>query len=712
MRSDGLPKAPASLRKAIRESIVLLTLIGSLAVVIWGFAHSDVLNSQPWTPLMIEQAKSIGLATMCAVAFAGFVELRWRIRLEFSLAVACAIGLGLAYGAIPLVVVSAFLLSATALGTLFSARLRGTDALPLIFATSFGVAIYSIVFTLLGSVPINTFALHVTLLAAPLAVLGALPQARRELFVRIRGLSEAIRSPEIRSWIEWVGLIAFLFVALLHGLLAALPERYWDAMVMHLYIPSYTAANGRWSYDASLYAWAYMPAAVDWLYTHFFILNGEMATRLYNLAALMMLCAACHTILQRVVTREIAIWMVVLFASMPIAFLESASLFIENTLALFIISAAGIIFISGLRPNTRHVMIALTFLAAASMSKLHGALAAAVIGSVLLGLFIRQRPQAADITRSLAATVVLGALACFPYVFSWIKTGNPLFPYYNDVFKSEFFPTIPLNDTRWMGHFDWRLLYDATFFSGRYLEAWPGALGLTVILLMPVALVMLVVRPRPIVTMSLFFTLAIMLPILSQIQYIRYIYPVFPLVLIPAGVGIALLANWPATRLATFALLAAVTAFNVYKIQSAGWLLGHFDLRGVFNSEIRLALVLDQVPERLANGLINRSAGPATRVLYTGNPYGALLEGRALYAVWYNMKLEEMMANVTSDEQARALLTHWGVTHVVHTIGGERQGQKALGDYLTANYRAVARLGGILVYDLHSMDVPPSELAR
>src|SRR5207302_4271389 len=105
----------------------------------------------------------------------------------------------------------------------------------------------------------------------------------------------------------------------------------------------------------------------------------------------------------------------------------------------------------------------------------------------VLALFIRQRPPLRSVISVCAAALVLGLIACFPYGYAWVKTGNPLFPFYNDFFKSPFFPAASLADLRWMGHMDSTFLYDITFASGRFLEADAGALGLSVIVLVPLA---------------------------------------------------------------------------------------------------------------------------------------------------------------------------------------------------------------------------------
>lgn len=679
-----------------------IAIIVSLAMIANGFANSDILTNYYWTPMMIRQVGIIGLGVVSTVALAITAERRWCLRMEAGLAVASMIALIFAFGAAPVIIVGIFLISSTILGAWLSARLPGANMLPLVFVTTFGVATYAIVLTLIAPIRINTPWLHSFLLLAPLVLALASPRARQALSARAEALARAIQRPETRTAAEIVGLAAFLFVALLHALLAALPERYWDAMVTHLYLPSYVSAHRAWDFDANSYALAFEPATVDWIYTHFFLLNGEQATRLYNFTALMLVCMTLFAVLRRVTSREVAIWMPVLLASMPIAFIESSSLFIENTLTLWIASAVGIIIVTDLRPTENEAVVVFVILAAATMSKLHGALGAAVIGLLLLVLIFRQRPPPQTIARVLTAGLVLATVGCLPYIEAWIGTGNPLFPFYNHIFKSPYFPTSVFADTRWMGNFNWSLLYDTTFASGRFGEVGTGALGLTMVLLVPLAIATMIARPRA--KAALCFALAgvIWFPIAFQIQYLRYFYPIFPLLLVPAGFGAMFLFEWRRTQALTLVIFAAVAAFNIYKLPSGGWILGSFDLRAGFDPVSRRNLELAQAPERIANRMINEAAGNETRVLYTGNPYGALLQGRALYTGWYNEKLANEMREVATLEQAKALLIRWAVTHVVHTRDGKNPGQEALGAYLATNFQPMAQVGPLSVYDIHS----------
>ncbi len=443
----------------------VLSLLASAAMAAIGVGRSDILISDPWTSTMIQQGGWIALGSAASIALSFSAERYLRFRME-----AVAIGVGLValiatFGLAPVALVAVFLASAGALGVWICDRDDDDDNQPLVIVATVGAAVYSLLFTVIAPIRINTPAVHGLLTCAPVACAVLIPAARQQLQARLSRAWRTLERPPERTAVEVVGLAVLLFILLLHAFLAALPERYWDAMAMHLYLPSYLSAHAAWDFDAKSYAFAFMPTAVDWMYANFFLLGGEQATRLYNLTALLSLSAVVVTIVAREASREVAIWIAALFVSLPLAFIETGTLFIENTLTLWITTAVAVLIASGLRPTPRHAIVVLILLAASTMAKLHGALAAALIGILLVALVIRQGKPIGVLLRLLLATVALGAIGCFPYIYAWIWAGNPLFPFYNDLFKSPFFPAVRFADVRWMGHLSWSFLYDATFAS-------------------------------------------------------------------------------------------------------------------------------------------------------------------------------------------------------------------------------------------------------
>src|SRR5262249_2911292 len=75
----------------------------------------------------------------------------------------------------------------------------------------------------------------------------------------------------------------------------------------------------------------------------------------------------------------------------------------------------------------------------------------------------------------LRATALCVVIAAPPYVTAWVKTGNPVFPYFNEVFRSPHYDTNPnWADPRWLTRFTWHAPFDVTFHSSKFLESQNG----------------------------------------------------------------------------------------------------------------------------------------------------------------------------------------------------------------------------------------------
>ena len=94
------------------------------------------------------------------------------------------------------------------------------------------------------------------------------------------------------------------------------------------------------------------------------------------------------------------------------------------------------------------------------------------------------------------AAVAAALLACPPYLTAWLKTGNPVFPFFNSVFQSPYYETnASFTNPLFVHPIDPTLWLDFTFRTTRFLEsAHEGALGIAVFVLLPAGLLAAVLR--------------------------------------------------------------------------------------------------------------------------------------------------------------------------------------------------------------------------
>lgn len=684
-----------------RRYIPLLILFACIGAVIIGLVRSPILGETLWSPILAEQTLLLFL-TVITISLAACVSaLHYRRAPELALALVLVALAAFFCGPAPLLVVLFFLLSSWCAGALvLSAFGRWSNNLPDVAALVVGWALYAVLFSMLAPVPINTTATHTLILSIPILVAGFRAPFRARLRGALGGLLRRDPPDAANSLAYFAGLIACTTILSLHLAMVAMPERYYDAMTTHLYIPTYMSAHRAWSYDASIHAFAYMPAGADFLYASMFMLGGESAARLLNFAAFFVTCIATLLIAMRATSRIAAIWAVALLVSIPLTLIESATLFVENTLTLFLIVAVLVLIRERNKFDLAHYCAVILLLAGASVVKLHGVMAAGPIGLMAVVLCSSRWLSFRRLMMMLVMTGFGASAAAWPYAYAWIKTGNPVFPFFNQIFKSPYFPHAEFIDTRWTGNLSPLFLYQATFDSSRFLEASAGALGFGFLLFLGTGVLAAIVDRNRVALLCGFFGLALIAAVAAKIQYLRYLLIFFPLLTVVVAAALHHFSQMRRLRIPFAVLIVIVTALNVYKLPAGGWILGVSDLRACCSLNIRRDLELAQTPERIVNRIVNDAAGPMARVLYMNNPYGGLLTGTAISTAWYNTKYAATFASVTTDAEFAVLMRQIGPTHVVLDTRVARPMDKLAANFSAAHGNLMVRVGGLELYQI------------
>ena len=267
--------------------------------------------------------------------------------------------------------------------------------------------------------------------------------------------------------------------------------------------------------------------------------------------------------------------------------------------------------------------------------------------------------------RAWGLSLVAALLGAWPYAHAWIVTGNPIFPFYNAVFKSPLYPLENFGNI-YPGGLSWRDLYDLTFSSSHYLEAWDGALGFVLTLLLPAGLIVVARRGPSELRMAMVAALSYLVVALLSTRYLRYLYPALPWLFL---VAVAPLDFFTAKgRMAVAALLALVVGVGIARIPSAGWIIGDFNLPMAFSPRDKEAYADIQVPMRVLGRTQAAIGDRNSKTAIFGAPVGAYVKGRPLYAHWYHPVLGTQVHSVTSVEEAARALAALNVTHVMFDL--------------------------------------------
>lgn len=595
-----------------------------------------------------------------AVVLAGgmlFVEVgsRWlsihRIAVGAIAAAAIALATGTAGASL---VVAWIALSSYVLGsTVLTVWTKHPDNKPsALIAMLVGAVIYGSLIGLAAHRPVNYPGVYAFALALPVAL------GWRHVCAALMSMRTFARSKST-SWLD----LLIVGVALLHFVVGLMPETGHDALASHLFIPAHLAARHAWGFDVSLYAWAVMPMMGDWLFSLGYMLAGEEGARLVNVGFVL---ATCFLVRELVLwaggSRAGAKWGALLLLTTPLTLLESSSLYIESVWAAFAVAGSLSLF-RALQRDGQH---AADIRSAAIL--LGGALAAkAITLAILPGLLIvfllrfRAWTSKASAGRFARALGLFAMVGCIPYFAAWVITRNPLFPYFNEIFRSKLWPLSNFQDSRWTKGFKWDTLYQATFHTETFLESWPGASGFQWLLLLLPAVVLVARKGKQRALAILFVGAASAVITFQSIAYLRYIFPAFVLMvaLIAAAFSQSEIA-WPTGRRVLWIAGAFVVLLNLLFLKS-GTHYADILAQPLLSQTGREAFLRERLPIRSAVDVVNKLNLDDSRVAVFSSPLGAGLHADALYPSWYNPNFERAVTAADSaDSMAKALVLAGG----------------------------------------------------
>lgn len=537
-------------------------------------------------------------------------------------------------------------------------RLHATPSPPAhwILEAAFGLAIVAFAMGATAWLPIHRSWLH---LAWPGLCLSAEARSLPALWRWLRSLPW--RQP--CSTASYIVAVLLAFVLFAHWQAALMPEMSADGLAMHLTIAKWMAAYGSFHFDVTRAAWAVSPMAGDWLYASSYLVGGEAAARLVNLACLLLLAALTYSLVARWTQPVLALLATALFVSSPVAYLVTGSLFVENSWTLWLLAA--VLAVERWRETERSAWLAVAgALAGCSVAGKFGALFCllALMAAWTLALRGQKRLRGGK----LLAVAAFLLFACPPYLQALVRTGNPVFPYFNTVFHS---PLIddkePFRDARWGPYLRPDLLYRMTFQSSRFMETMDGTAGFQWFVLWPAAFLALRRRLPFWVLVAALSAPLIIVVVFSGIAYLRYIYPAYLLgaVFLGWAMGEARQWNrWLGAALTVAALLCA--AVNAWFMGASGWNNKDFALNPLVDPAETGKLIEAGAPQRKIIDYFNANA-PGQPVAFLEDSVTAGFLARAYTNSWHTLDFALMLKRVQSPAELRKELDRRGIRYLV-----------------------------------------------
>jgi len=668
--ADTAGNDPSGTRfRVIRSSpatwILFFVGLTGLAAVAYGCAKHKLYREEYWPDGSLRQMVCItlGYCVLCAIlwlrpALRG--NHRWIIPLLMSVLMVGGAGLGGA--AAPLVL----LISSLALGDLLtrsSSRCADQHAtIHVLVATVSGLCLWSLVIWALAHFRVNYPLVYAVVLGLPIFLdHKGLARFGRQL----PAWAGDPRQAEVSAGSFFMACLG-LGVLLIHLTVSMWPEVGADALGMHLDVAARMDWKHSFDFDIHRQVANLLPYFSNWLFAAAYLLGGESAAKLTNGLFFLLSAAGCWELVKRYCQPGWAWLAVAIYAATPLCLATSFTLFPENTMILASVVLWLAIADLDRAESLRWYCAVAVLMAFPILIKVSG-LFLAVGAALPLAISVAKNRGIFGICRLAIWLAPLVFLVSFPpYLYAWCRTGNPVFPFYNGIFHSPYYPPMNFVDTRWIGHCNWAILYQMTFLSDWFGEAAPGAIGIHYLLLAPLALVAGIRIWNRTIWAGLGMLLVYAAGVLLFVQYMRYLLPIAPMVVVMGVLAIEKATLGSRIRPAVFCLLLALCGLDLLLLPTGYWALRGMRLGTAFSPRSRTDYVRRIAPTRLAVAGINATTGELSRVGFLGHWYGAGLHGEPFYGVWYNQEFCSELGQVATARDVLALIDKWQLTHCLY----------------------------------------------
>lgn len=684
----------ADTKKPSAKAVIWLSaavFVAGLAQVAYGLSQTALLSELRWAPAGISRFLTYAGCYLTTCVWLYFTRRGW---------LASAMGLGAlfvassAVGLAPLAALLFFIATATVAGDFGQyARYTELDWKASIHCLLRGICLIALVVGIAVHFPVNYRPVYVAV------ALAVLTWRRGALRAHLSSLGSLFTPAAIASPLRFWTLATTGFVVGAHLLIALKPEAGHDALVTHLAVPAHVADHGFWHFDVTRFVWSAMPMAGAWIYTTSFLLGGEFASRLVNFLFLALTCLLIYQFARLWASRPVAAGAAALFASTPMVYLVTGSLFIENMLACLILAGALAFHKAWRYGRVPDLFSGCIFFGTALATKFGAAtyIAGAVAALAVVMLIAWRRKRRLRWWRSQRAAVAIAILVMFgsaPYCYSWYLTGNPFFPFLNHVYKSPLFSAEPFRSpfSPQLGLHD--AIYALTFRTNQMLEGHPGAAGLQYLLFFPALGAVLTkpaLRASGIPAITAIIATAVIL--ISQ-PNARYLYPA--MALWSPVIGLMVMSVLRQSRwlgLTVVSTSAVVMGLNLYLLPASAHLHPDFAAWSLQGDHLAKEYRSVVTPVRDLVDFLNMRY-PGEAVWFLDAPAIAGLKGEPILSNWYRPAFQAEVSQCTEASQLMALTRKYRIGHVV--AGADLRNQPpAIRSFLQEHVEKTLEISGV-----------------
>ncbi|TAM31922.1 MAG: hypothetical protein EPN59_02975 [Paraburkholderia sp.] len=482
----------------------------------------------------------------------------------------------------------------------------------------------------------------------------------------------------VAASIRMLPYIQFIFFILVFTYVAScafFPTINFDDNSLHRLIGSELRFYRQVQFNFSSQKWAVAPFAVDLIHGCVTFVAGRDARGATNIMLLALSSWMVWRLLRLVrVPRGPRLLLSAVTISSPIVLMLVTSQQVE-LFAICLAAATGSLILRLRRAPWSDVLIAAVGVCAL-------ALACKITMVILLGaLFVPYvmlrtdwKANFFDVRPNAKWVIALGVSAIFvafhSYIFSYIKTGNPVFPLYNGIFKSPFLPLENYVDGRYANRRTLVDFFRMFWWTSNFFESRDGVSGFQFVFEVPVAIVLAAFDKRR-RTLFLMFLAAVLYCVVMfyAIQYYRYMAPAIPL---STAILAALFSSEKSSDtlivrlryISATLLLGTVAIFNLIASPNAAWYMADGWLQ-LFSRGKKHSFLVENNPELILNEKLSLSGDGKEKILFDpDHPVFSTLWGSVYSQSSYMPILADRMAATKSPLELTDLLRRLGVTTI------------------------------------------------
>jgi len=465
-------------------------------------------------------------------------------------------------------------------------------------------------------------------------------------------------------------------------------------------------------FDVTTQIWSVAPFASDTIHASLSLMAGADARSAMNLGLAIALLVLMVRVMQCLNLSTWAQWLLlVLMASTPMLGYLLLSLQTELFLAVLALAGFRIMIDTEGDLHSQSLLGVLACSALCAATKLTGI----VLGGSLLIMYIlrgwqisvREVIQSGLLSwRAFIVVFPLIFVALHAYILAWWITGNPVFPLYNGIFHSSFYPDVNFTNPLYAHGFSLSSYVRVFFQTSKFFESYDYVAGWQYLILLPIALILLLRTNIPhCLRLGLLPLMIFGLVVFFPTQYWRYLFPVMPI----AGLLMSTLFSGKNRYLQVFFIVLTLFCImiNLFFFPQIFWIMHDSSVQKAYSKIGKQQLMNRYAPVAALTSKINQLTSGA-RVIYPANvPYGAILQGTPLFLNWYSPARQARFLQVTDIKSMAAFIAQEKVDFVILEKDTQSYYQVAhalLCEYLEQYASIIAQESDFILYRLKMRD--------